>query len=147
MKYRKLRIAFSAICIIVCVLLLVLWVRSYGRVDQAQCKISNTSVFVVVSMLGGLFFSTMETVDDSIVSSFYTDKISSEEERITLSYWQLSLIGPTKFVGVPHWFLATVCGVISILPWLRWRFSLRTLLIAMTLVAAVLGLLVYANRN
>ena len=28
-------------------------------------------------------------------------------------------------------------------PWLRWRFSLRTLLIATTLVAVVLGLIVW----
>jgi hypothetical protein len=31
----------------------------------------------------------------------------------------------------------------SALPWLRWRLSLRTLLIATTLVAAMLGVIVY----
>ena len=31
MKYCKLRIAFSAVCGIICLLLIVLWVRSYGR--------------------------------------------------------------------------------------------------------------------
>ena len=29
MRFRKLRIAFSATCLIACVLLIVLWVRSY----------------------------------------------------------------------------------------------------------------------
>ena len=29
MKFRKLRIAFSATCLIACVLLIVLWVRSF----------------------------------------------------------------------------------------------------------------------
>jgi uncharacterized membrane protein YbhN (UPF0104 family) len=33
MRFRKLRIAFSATCLIVCVLLIVLWVRSYWIVD------------------------------------------------------------------------------------------------------------------
>jgi len=32
---------------------------------------------------------------------------------------------------------------IGIGPWLRWRFSLRTLLITTTLVAVVLGLIVW----
>ena len=31
--------------------------------------------------------------------------------------------------------------------WFRWRFSLRTLLIATTLIAVVLGLAVYALRK
>src|SRR6476660_5145825 len=33
MRFRKLRIAFSATCIIACALLIVLWVRSYWRQD------------------------------------------------------------------------------------------------------------------
>ena len=33
------------------------------------------------------------------------------------------------------------------LPWLPWKFSLRTLLFATTLVAVVLGLIVYAVRG
>jgi hypothetical protein len=36
---------------------------------------------------------------------------------------------------------------ILVIPWLRWRFSLRNLLIATTLVAVVLGLAVYATRK
>ena len=43
-----------------------------------------------------------------------------------------------------HWFVIipiAVLGLISSRPWFRWRFSLRTLLIATTLVAVVLGLI------
>ncbi len=35
-KYRKLRIAFSATCGIICLLLIALWVRSYYRVDSLE---------------------------------------------------------------------------------------------------------------
>ena len=46
---------------------------------------------------------------------------------------------------VAHWlavlFFATL-GIVSS-PWIKWRFSLRTLLIATTLVAVVLGLIVW----
>jgi hypothetical protein len=52
--------------------------------------------------------------------------------------------------AVPHWFLVALTALpatLVVLPWLRWRFSLRTLLIATTVVAAILGLLVYAVRR
>jgi hypothetical protein len=50
---------------------------------------------------------------------------------------------------VPHWFLVLLATTFATLPWIRyfeWRFSLRTLLIATTLVAVVLGLIVWAVR-
>lgn len=46
---------------------------------------------------------------------------------------------------VAHWILVLCPAVASLLPWigqLEWRFSLRTLLIATTLIAVVLGLIV-----
>jgi hypothetical protein len=49
-------------------------------------------------------------------------------------------------LDVPHWFLVLATIGLSALPWLRLRFSLRTLLIATTLVAVVLGLVVWASR-
>jgi hypothetical protein len=47
---------------------------------------------------------------------------------------------------LPHWFLVAIVGLLGVAPRLLWRFSLRTLLIAMTLVAVVLGALVYSMR-
>ncbi len=49
----------------------------------------------------------------------------------------------------PHWIVALVAALVGALPWalkIR-RFSLRTLLIATTLVAVVLGLAVWASRK
>ena len=34
MKFRYLRVAFSATCLIACVLLIVLWVRSLNHIDR-----------------------------------------------------------------------------------------------------------------
>jgi hypothetical protein len=36
MRFRKLRIAWSVVCSIVCVLLIVLWVRSYWIEDSIE---------------------------------------------------------------------------------------------------------------
>jgi hypothetical protein len=57
--------------------------------------------------------------------------------------------GIISLLFLPYWpvvLLASTLAVLGVLPWLRWRFSLRTLLIATTLVALVLGAIVYAVR-
>jgi hypothetical protein len=49
-----------------------------------------------------------------------------------------------------HWFVivpVAILGLIPSWPLIRWQFSLRTLLIATTLVAVVLGLIVWANGS
>src|SRR5262249_46214756 len=55
-------------------------------------------------------------------------------------------------VTVPFWFVTLLSALLDGLPWLSSlprssRFSLRTLLIATTLVAVVLGLIVWAARG
>jgi hypothetical protein len=49
-------------------------------------------------------------------------------------------------VPIPFWCLAVAFAALSVNPWICWRFTLRTLLMATTLVAVVLGLIVYAVR-
>jgi hypothetical protein len=50
---------------------------------------------------------------------------------------------------VPVWFLALLSVALAALPWVYWskRFRLRTLLIATTLVAVGLGLIVWAAKR
>jgi hypothetical protein len=47
---------------------------------------------------------------------------------------------------IPYWLPCLATATLAIIPWLR-RFSLRTLLIAMTLIAVVLGLVIWAARK
>jgi hypothetical protein len=55
---------------------------------------------------------------------------------------------PRKYFITPqqHFLLAFPALLLIAAPWLSRRFSLRTLLIAMTLVAVSLGLIVWAMR-
>ena len=49
----------------------------------------------------------------------------------------------------PHWTIALLCGTFATIPiatHLKWRFSLRTLLIATTLVAVLLGIIMWTVR-
>ncbi len=50
---------------------------------------------------------------------------------------------------LPYWFAVFVSATFAGAPWLSrldWRFSLRTLLIATTLIAVLLGLIVWLSR-
>jgi hypothetical protein len=53
--------------------------------------------------------------------------------------------GPTHdAVFLPVWFAVVLTAAFAAAPWLRWRYSLRSLLLATTLIAVVLGLICYA---
>jgi hypothetical protein len=53
---------------------------------------------------------------------------------------------PHNWKVLPYPLIVVLVTAIAAAPWIRWRFSLRTLLIATTLVAVVLGLICYAMR-
>jgi hypothetical protein len=148
MRFRKLRIAWSVGWGILAVLLTVLWVRSYWRVDFMRlgedrvCMSIDGSVHTLCVIFGPSFGGTL----------FSRDHVF----RFNLGTPKYSLLGvgydPFEYgtwAVVPHWFLvllfATI-GTYAFTPWLHWHFSLRTLLIATTLLAVVLGVAVWTAR-
>ena len=58
-------------------------------------------------------------------------------------YWSRS----NWVIQVPYWFTVATFLIIATIPWLPWKFSLRTLLIATTLIAVVLGLVVRSIQS
>jgi hypothetical protein len=52
-----------------------------------------------------------------------------------------------ELVSVSYWLPTLGTIPIGYVPWLRWRFSLRTLLIATALVAVVVGLIVWMSQT
>ncbi len=153
---RYLRIAFSATCLIACVLLIVLWVRSYWRMDDISRTGGTSATISLRSDLGRLEASTGPAVNLSSPPSWQywgyeqapstTDSVKSRPWFRKRFRWHRS--AALSLIEVPHWFLIIISGTISVLPWIRpsRRFSLRTLLLATTLVAAVLGLIVWLSR-
>jgi hypothetical protein len=148
---RALRINWTAFCGIACVLLVVLWVRSYWRTDVIEIRKSQY-LFTIASANGKI---ALENFDMTNVKG---DDFAWAEGG-SWSYSSGSPLSPaapgfpylyySRFV-VPNWFaivLLALLGTLPWQPWLRWRFTLRTLLVATTLVAIVLGLLVYATRT
>jgi hypothetical protein len=143
MKYRKLRIAWSVGWGVLCLLLIALWVRSYWRHDVILRTYSQTQIIGAASVSGNLFLQRAN-LDPGISSPGW----HYQQMPVELPYegfkWESS---PAYWlVGVPIWF-AIVLGLAgSSLPWLQWHFSLRTLLIGMTVVAVALGLIFALSR-
>jgi hypothetical protein len=156
MKFRKLRIAWSVMCGMLCVLLIALWVRSYSWTDAIQYNPVERYVTGLTSRQGVVFggwfrFTDMEDVEELFRSSRW-NFVCRPSEPLPPKYsrWGVGLEESGHFapyITTPHWFVVALLAASTAIPWLRWRFSLRTLLIAMTLVAVVLGLVVWASRG
>ena len=151
--YRKLQIAWSLAWGVAAVLLCVLWVRSYWRVDGFMATFAprfSIGIGVNPGAFGMAFYG--ESFPDA-----WTFGESTPTET-----WLASVVMPSgkpypsRVWGVfdfhasdgvsftaPFWFLIAVAAAVSAAPWYFPRFSLRTLLMVTTLVAVVLGLIVW----
>jgi hypothetical protein len=149
---RYLRIAFSATCLIACVLLIVLWVRSYFVHDALGFTVPGVlQVLQIDSGYGGLGVSAARRTRQVELDWGFASW--EPGPNIWDSNWAFKrwtdMSGSYVVVGFPDWFLILIGVTLSVVPWIPWsrRFSLRTLLIITTLVAMVLGLAVYTFRK
>jgi hypothetical protein len=156
---RKLRIAFSGACGVVCLLLVVLWVHSYWYRDLVMAQhpawgdISMVSLQSKVSWIVGrprpsrrkarfemrsipiaLAIAEMEGMQPALPEGHSASSFTTERWRGSFG------------MVLPYWFLILSVVVLAGLPWLTLskRFSLRTLLFVTTIVAVLLGAIVYA---
>jgi uncharacterized membrane protein YbaN (DUF454 family) len=72
----------------------------------------------------------------------WTEDPSWPEFKLTFNEFRPGEI----IVRFPYWFALLMSATLAAVPWFRWRFSLRTLLVAMTLIAALLGLVFALGR-
>jgi len=148
-----LRIAFAALCGFACVLLLVLWVRSYWRSDGVQGPILWAHGFTLTSFNGRFMFGGGDEEDPITewdCSSFkYDDQYGPGQMAQFLG--PVFAFHPSEedgaYVHVPHWFLALIAGSIAFLFAKRRRYSLRTVLIVTALIAIGMGTIVYYAKH
>ncbi len=152
MRFRKLRIAWSVGCGIACVLLIALWVRSYFAFDFFNHGFPDKSGYIVESINGALVIAYFNrpVILDSGYGTHAPDVGQSATRNTWKGTWAGFRLAVDKSFGyriaLPFWFLTLLLMAIGALPWFRWsnRFTLRTLLIATTLFAVVVGLIVSA---
>ena len=150
---RYLRIAFSAACAIACLLLIALWVQSYSYYTQWAGKLSGTSLFMASSTSGRFSFGYHRDAGDDrvwLINNFPIDNLPSGLNRPRPNGSRFGVTWQRQHASVhsPYWIVVLVAGMLSIAPAIPWsgRFSLRTLLMGMTLVAVVLGAVIYGAR-
>jgi hypothetical protein len=152
---RYLRIAFSATCLIACALLIALWVRSYWRFNSiAWGWGAPTQHTVVVALpIGAVVLNyAANPVDPTLAFPKWQAYPAVREilpvGGIDQAYAGFLFIRGTHgfMLALPDWLLFLFTVALGALPWFRYQFSLRTLLIATTLIAVVLGLIVWVVR-
>ena len=157
MKHRKLRIAWSVGWGVVAVLLCVLWVRSYWRAKSITVVLSAKRDIIVSSSYGGVHTTyvwnrvpPLKRTSYFYFSGFWWGKSYREDYWRSLRIFDWSTTRASASLRIADWFLILVTGslaAIGLRPAIRFRFGLRTLLIATTLVAVALGLIVWARRS
>ena len=121
----KLRIAWSVAWGIATVTSIVLWMRSYQGFDRV-----TVGALTFASARGHLLVAKDFRMTVGFAS--FTPVITGMKAAYSAS--------------LPTWMLTSVAAAFCLAPWLYWKFSLRTLLIATMLVAICLGTIVYVMR-
>jgi hypothetical protein len=159
MKYRKLRIAWSVGWGILCLLLIVLWVRSLRYCESLHWRANPERVFVIASLPGSFVFVRnngnflnypnwhLQHHKVSELDWEQVERFDNEQTVFQLRPMLRVVDGHSTGIHVHYAFVAVMTVAICAAPWFKWQFSLRTLLIGITLVAVGLGLVVYALRS
>jgi hypothetical protein len=156
------------VCGIVCLLLITLWLRSYLDRDFSVIEISNVSWIHLVSMHGRLscavvnlpaagsvdpFLMPVPGVDYHLLRQLFTEGNGSREipkefrqPLYTSLYFDWNVYGDGIEFVIPYWLPAMLAATLAAVPWITWKFRLRTLLIVMTLVAVLLTAIVYSAK-
>jgi hypothetical protein len=144
MKHRKLRIAWSAGWGVAVVLLAALWLRSYWRSDMLQLWLPGSRGALVTSRAGLLRWAIAENLPRQF--AFLSTKVVDLSVTPQTTHYgfahEFVSVGNRVSVTAPYWCLILLATCFAFAPWSRSRFSLRTLLIATTLVASLLALVV-----
>jgi hypothetical protein len=140
---RGLRIALSVACGIACLLLIALWVRSYWWWDTLHYLEIDSERTTLGSNFGTLYLVHQR----GTYSDIRRWTLIRGEAMRTPTKPRCRIVGNEVVIVVPDWIPVLIAGTIAAVPWIRPAkcYSLRTLFIAMTLIAIVLGL-VYSMR-
>jgi hypothetical protein len=143
MRFRKLRITWSLAWGIVAVLLCCLWVRSYWRAEVIAIAGTELSLVRGDLCLNGALGSPVGIGKAELQ---YRKYVGGRERRLTMKAESVEAQAGGRSTHSAFVLLfACVMGAASWPPFKR--FSLRALLIATTLVAAVLGLIVWLSSH
>jgi hypothetical protein len=169
MPRRLLNIA-SIVCLVACVALMGLWVRSYRWCDELSCRFTDRQSFTLTSRPGRLLCTFTQAPTPlkrenskvsawSLMSSKYGPGFQPDIPHDSLGWKRAILLisntakplptaRPTHWALVfSYWFLVLITGWLAMALRLRWpvRFSLRGLFAVTTFLAFVFGMIAWID--
>ena len=147
MKFRKLRIAWSVFLSLLWVLVVVLWVRSYWHRDLVTYSSPTGHRVAIGSNRGNVYLIHRIWQPDPGQVVYYGWQYGNgaASELRLMSGW--TPLQPWTKIVIPHVLLLFALVLAACFSWVRYRFSLRTLLIVMTAASVALALIVGLSRR
>src|SRR4051794_31039460 len=122
--FKVLRIAFSATCLVACVLLIALWVRSYYYYIDSYRYWAGGGRTAAIDSKGGLIYFSVSPTGGANLEPYIGNRKRSEGETEILNniiasenrlgfgtYIDLKLVNTSTFI-FPHWFAVALSGAI-----------------------------------
>src|SRR5262245_51140167 len=138
--FSGLRIGLSSVFVVFGVLFIVLWLRSYLGRDYLGGYVAPSNRYEIHSENGTLFL--LKRVRVFLSYEFvieYPEWLFANPSSLRWSgFGYHSDFGFTA-IFVSYWLLTLASIAAAVAPWGRYRFSLRALLLATTLISIVLG--------
>ncbi len=144
------RITWTVFCGIACVLLIALWVRSYWWLDMLQVPVSVRDKATFISCQGTQRVTKLRSSSSVVTLTSQPTSLVAIAKPDNAFGFEAKRFASGFSITVPQWFLTSTIAALAAVPWIRklkWHFSLRTLLIATTLVAVMLGVVVLAVKK
>jgi hypothetical protein len=146
-----LRIAVTALSLSACVLLVALWARSYWWDDRLILRYAlsvdlqsraGQQLINLYSQRWEIYNLPQTQPDPRRIWHWTLTSRPARNRDFPATYFRWYGGESGLEVDVPHWCLILISGAVAAAPWIKSQFSLRTLLIATTLAAVALGLVV-----
>jgi uncharacterized membrane protein len=144
-RLGRLRVVWSVFFGVLTVALVVLWVRSYwGRIGWEalttathRYEIYSVEGVCIAIMYPRVFLGFELRIDHP--QELFLDLTTGT--KLGIGHYS---DGYFSGVSIAYWLLTPIVILVAALPWLPFRFSLRTLLIVTTLIAGTLELITWA---
>jgi hypothetical protein len=159
MMFRHWRIQISLICFTLFLAVIMFWVRSYNCDDTLACTFTSQNEYILRSVLGEVVLLRFDTHGAKglpllkFASEQFTDEFKREyffqkkDDTSAFGFHSGHFVNGRR-IAMPFWFVSISFALLCGLPWYwrRFNFSLRTFLIAFTVLAVLLGFIGWLLR-
>ena len=155
---RRLLNTASIVCLVLCVALMGMWVRSYSATAEGWPNMPG----IVIQSVHGVVVLYEHSADRTGLPN---DRSSALKAKAKLLYIAAQMSCRGRFssalgfahyfssggslIRLPYWFLVLTTGTLARAFQIRWspRFTLRSLFVATTFLAVVLGMIAWLDRD